>query len=85
VYSSFESEQVAKTGIVPMPEPAEQVMGGHCVVAVGYDNSTRNFIIRNSWGAGWGKGGYCMMPYEYLITPQLASDFWTIQRDGIVR
>lgn len=79
VYSSFESPQVAKTGIVPMPDSSEQVMGGHCVLAVGYDNSTRHFIIRNSWGTTWGQRGYCMMPYEYLITPQLASDFWTVR------
>ena len=79
VYSSFESPQVAQSGIVPMPEPGEQVMGGHCVVAVGYENGPRQFIIRNSWGASWGRRGYCMMPYEYLISPQLASDFWTVR------
>jgi len=82
VYSSFESEQVAKTGIVPMPSPGEQVVGGHCVVAVGYENSSRTFIIRNSWGTSWGKGGYCMMPYEYLINPHYSSDFWTVRRVG---
>jgi C1A family cysteine protease len=79
VYESFESEEVAKTGIVPMPESGESVLGGHCVVAVGYSDSHRRFIIRNSWGTGWGIGGYCMMPYEYLISPHLASDFWTLR------
>lgn len=79
VYESFESDPVAKTGIVPMPKPGEQVLGGHCVVAVGYDNSKRQFIVRNSWGVQWGQHGYCMMPYEYLINPQLSSDFWTIR------
>lgn len=79
VYESFEGNEVAKTGIVPMPSPGEHVMGGHCVVAVGYDNAKRVFIIRNSWGAGWGIKGYCLMPYEYLLNPNLASDFWTIR------
>lgn len=79
VYDSFESDQVAQTGIVPMPQPGEQVLGGHCVVAVGYDTKTRHFIIRNSWGAGWGLKGYCMMPFEYLLSPQLSSDFWTLR------
>jgi C1A family cysteine protease len=78
VYESFESEAVAQTGIVPMPAPGEAVVGGHCVVAVGYDNAKRAFIIRNSWGTNWGMKGYCLMPYEYLIRP-LASDFWTIR------
>ena len=79
VYDSFESQEVAASGIVPMPSPGEGVQGGHCVVAVGYDDESRTFIVRNSWGTSWGLQGYCMMPYEYLLTPQLASDFWTIR------
>ncbi|HEY9460411.1 MAG TPA: C1 family peptidase [Paralcaligenes sp.] len=79
VYESFESQQVAKDGVVPMPGPSEQLMGGHCVVAVGYDDSQQRFIVRNSWGESWGLSGYCTMPYAYLIDPNLASDFWTIR------
>jgi C1A family cysteine protease len=79
VYESFESSTVAKTGIVPMPAAGEAVVGGHCVVGVGYDDAKRVFIIRNSWGTGWGLKGYCLMPYEYLLNPHLASDFWTIR------
>jgi C1A family cysteine protease len=79
VYSSFESDEVAQTGEVPMPGSNEQVLGGHCVLAVGYDDSSRTFIVRNSWGSSWGQGGYCYMPYDYLLSPDLASDFWTIR------
>jgi C1A family cysteine protease len=79
VYESFESQTVADTGIVPMPTTGEKIVGGHCVVAVGYDDTKRAFIIRNSWGTTWGIKGYCFMPYEYLITANLASDFWTIR------
>jgi C1A family cysteine protease len=79
VYDSFESQQVAQTGVVPMPGSTEQVLGGHCVVAVGYDDSQQRFIVRNSWGTAWGIQGYCTMPYAYLIDPNLASDFWTIR------
>ena len=79
VYDSFESQTVAQTGIVPMPGSAEQVLGGHCVVAVGYDDSQQRFVIRNSWGTGWGMQGYCTMPYAYLTDANLASDFWTIR------
>ena len=78
VYESFESQQVAQTGIVPMPGPSEKVVGGHAVLAVGYDDSTHQFIVRNSWGKGWGIKGYFMMPYAYLINGQLADDFWVI-------
>lgn len=79
VYESFESQAVANTGIVPMPAPSEKVVGGHAVAAVGYDDSKQQFIVRNSWGAGWGIQGYFMMPYSYLTDPNLADDFWTIR------
>ncbi|HEX7407057.1 MAG TPA: C1 family peptidase [Candidatus Binatia bacterium] len=79
VYASFESPQVAKTGQVPMPGPKEGVLGGHAVLAVGYDDSVQRFIVRNSWGPKWGIKGYFTMPYTYLLEPNLADDFWTIR------
>ena len=79
VYESFESAQVAKTGHVGMPRPSEQVVGGHAVVAVGYDDAKQWFIIRNSWGTRWGLKGYFTMPYAYATDPNLADDFWTIR------
>jgi C1A family cysteine protease len=59
-----------------MPGHHEKVVGGHCVVLVGYDDSHKQFIVRNSWGTGWGQAGYFMMPYQYLTNARLASDFW---------
>ncbi len=79
VYDSFESDEVAKTGIVPIPSPTEQMLGGHCIVAVGYDDATQRFTIRNSWGTEWGDYGHCYLPYEYLTNGNLASDFWTLR------
>jgi C1A family cysteine protease len=80
VYESFESAQVARTGKVPMPQQNERVVGGHAVMAVGYDDANRWFICRNSWGPGWGVAGYFFMPYAYLIDDNLSDDFWTIRR-----
>ena len=81
VYESFESPEVARTGDVPMPKPSEQPVGGHAVVAVGFDDAQQKFFVRNSWGSGWGVAGYFLMPYAYLTQagPALASDFWTIR------
>jgi C1A family cysteine protease len=80
VYESFESAEVAKTGVVPMPGPDERLLGGHAVLAIGYVASTRMFIVRNSWGTKWGDGGYFTMPYAYLEDRNLSDDFWTIRR-----
>lgn len=79
VYDSFESAEVAKTGHAPMPEADEAVLGGHAVLAVGYDESKQWFIVRNSWGTRWGMRGYFTLPYPYLTQPSLARDFWTIR------
>jgi C1A family cysteine protease len=76
VYESFEGADVAKTGVVPMPGKDESVLGGHCVLLVGYDDSKKQWIVRNSWGTGWGQAGYCFFPYAYLTNADLASDFW---------
>ncbi|MEV4641142.1 C1 family peptidase [Actinoplanes sp. NPDC049548] len=37
--------------------------GGHCVVLVGYDDSAGCWIAKNSWGRGWGTGGYFKIAY----------------------
>jgi C1A family cysteine protease len=85
VYESFETDEVARTGVVDMPSAKEKQVGGHAVVAVGYDNASQRFSVRNSWGRSWGQKGYYTMPYAYVTNPQLAMDFWAIyavEKDG---
>lgn len=79
VYETFESQEVKQTGIVPMPSLNEKLLGGHAVLAVGYDDEQHRFIVRNSWGKDWGMEGYFTMPYTYLLDNNLADDFWTIR------
>jgi C1A family cysteine protease len=79
VYSEFETEEVAKTGMVPMPSATSQCLGGHAVCVVGYDDEKKLWGVRNSWGsANWGINGYFYLPYEYLTNSDLSSDLWAI-------
>eukprot|EP00405_Crypthecodinium_cohnii_P018445 CAMPEP_0206477622 /NCGR_PEP_ID=MMETSP0324_2-20121206/35513_1 /ASSEMBLY_ACC=CAM_ASM_000836 /TAXON_ID=2866 /ORGANISM="Crypthecodinium cohnii, Strain Seligo" /LENGTH=292 /DNA_ID=CAMNT_0053953663 /DNA_START=84 /DNA_END=962 /DNA_ORIENTATION=- len=79
VYSSFFSRETALNGTMKMPTSSDTVAGGHAIMAVGYDDSKKVFIIRNSWGSSWGDKGYFYMPYDYIAQPALASDFWAIK------
>ena len=80
VYESFEYEEVAKTGIVPLPEKEERMLGGHAIVLVGYDEEKHLFTFRNSWGENWGDKGYGYLPFEYVCDVNLASDFWVVTK-----
>ena len=82
VYESFESMEVARSGHAPLPAPSERAIGGHAVMAVGYEDAHQRFLVRNSWGPGWGVEGYFTLPYAYLIQSSLSSDFWTIRIVG---
>lgn len=77
VYQSFQS--IVKNGMMPMPSTTENVLGGHCVMAAGFDDTKQVFIVRNSWGPSWADKGYFYMPYAFISSKHYASDFWTIR------
>jgi C1A family cysteine protease len=91
VYSSY--TQANTNGKIPFPTPGEKVVGGHAIVAVGYDDTmkikntnpkavetTGALIIRNSWGTGWGAAGYGFLPYDYVLKG-LAVDWWSLLKN----
>lgn len=41
----------------------EETSGGHCVVLIGWDDDQGCWIAKNSWGTGWGEGGYFRIAY----------------------
>ena len=79
VYESFASQNVANTGIIPIPNLAkERLLGGHEMCLIGYDDTKNLFIVQNSWGTNWGDKGFCYLPYSYLTNPQLGIEFTCI-------
>jgi len=78
IYASFEGNQAKHTGVVDLPARNEPVVGGHCVLAVGYEDNKERFIALNSWGPRWGHQGFFTIPYAYLTNPKLAGDFWMV-------
>lgn len=78
VYESFETQEVARTGRVPMPSSHDAFMGGHANLLVGYNNITRLYKSQNSYGLGHGDKGFLYLPFEYVEDPGLARDFWKI-------
>lgn len=81
VYDGFESEEVAKSGVLNLPAPNEKVVGGHAVLCVGYDKPSDRLIVRNSWG-DWGQGGNFTIPFDYVCNNEMADDFWCINVVG---
>lgn len=79
VYESGMTEEVEKTGVIPMPTDTDQLLGGHAIMAVGYDDAEQMLLFRNSWGVKWGDNGYGKIPYAYLEMRDLTDDFWCIQ------
>jgi C1A family cysteine protease len=80
VYSSFQTQVVSKTGMMPYPNISkEYLLGGHAVLLVGYDKTNNYFIARNSWGANWGDKGYFYMPFRVIQNKNMSADFWIIK------
>lgn len=80
VYDAFDTPAVAKSGVLNLPKAKERPLGGHAVMAVGYDDTVKRFTVRNSWGPDWGRKGYFTMPYDYLADRNLSDDFWTVRK-----
>ncbi|MBZ5613157.1 MAG: C1 family peptidase [Acidobacteriia bacterium] len=80
VYESFMLQQVADTGIMPIPKPGEQQAGGHEVLCLGYDLPKQWALMQNSWGDDWGQRSYFWMPLG--VVKASASDLWMVHTGG---
>lgn len=79
VYSSFFYPSVSKTGYVPTPNlQKENLLGGHAILVLGYDDNKQCFYCRNSWGTSWGLNGDFYLPYNYATNRKLSFDAWVL-------
>lgn len=78
IYSNFHDSNF-KNGIMLMPTPSSTQIGRHAVVAVGYDDALNTILCRNSWGSKWGMEGYFWMPYEFIMNPKYAREFYFVE------
>jgi C1A family cysteine protease len=63
VFNGF--DELRRDGKLGMPSRKDELLGGHAICIVGYDNIKKYFICRNSFGEDWGDKGYFYMPHDY--------------------
>ena len=86
VYESWMTPAVDKTGVIPMPKKGEELLGGHAICIVGYDDKKKRFKFKNSWSDEWGDRGYGYLLYSYIT--KYGNDYWSgkdrLNEQGIV-
>jgi C1A family cysteine protease len=53
----------------------EQIIGGHAIVMVGFDDKHKRIKFVSFWGSSWGDHGFCYLSYDYV--EKHLSDAWT--------
>lgn len=89
VYPGFEDPATLASGIVPLPKAGEAPLGGHAVLAFGFDRIRRLVWLRNSWGAcykaavaGPGHGNFAL-PFDYFAHPSTFLSARAYYRDPV--
>jgi hypothetical protein len=77
-------QEISAAGDWSMPPANGTVTGSHAVLVVGYSDSARKVLVRNSWGVGWGTAGYGTLPYGYLEDSSLTDDWVALESIGKV-
>ncbi len=70
----------ARTGRIQRPTEGwpGQGSGGHAMLIVGYDDASQAWLVRNSWGPGYGDGGHVWIDYQVMEAYSPPTEFWTI-------
>jgi hypothetical protein len=77
VYQEAMSPESAKTGVFQLPGKGSQLIGGHAIVLVAYDDQKKQFKFANVWGTGWGDRGYGYLSEQYI--KEHSSECWSFK------
>lgn len=80
IFENFNNKLTVKSGQVVLPLEEEELIGGHSIVIVGFDDWKKNFIFINSWGKNWGLNGLGFIPYSYITNENLADEFFILTK-----
>lgn len=77
-FMAYMTDLINGQRVIKIPRDPVTTIGTHAMVICGYREDLRAFQVRNSWSDAWGEGGYCWMPYDYLLDPRYAFDMFYI-------
>lgn len=75
--------EAGRTGVMPSPTASEVTASwnaGHSMLLAGYDLDAGQFLVRNSWGPGWGDKGYFRMPFDAFDLAAEPTSHWVVGR-----
>lgn len=72
-------ESMEQPRIITKPNPGYEIVGGHCVEIIGYDDNNDYVIVRNSWGSSVGTNGYFYLDYDCVTDSNIMDDARTIR------
>lgn len=73
-YNAFQN---SPGGDVQMPLQGDWIPGAHNIVLDAWDDAAGRYGFGNSWGAGWGRGGFGTIPYTHV--QQYGFDLWAVR------
>jgi len=79
LFDSVYTDEVKNTGILSYSEEYDKILGGHCIILVGFDDSKKYYRFINSWGSTWGDKGFGYLPYDYIKNTRLSNEFYIIK------
>jgi len=79
LFDSVYSDEVKNSGIINYSEEYDKILGGHCIILVGFDDSKKYYKKINSWGSTWGDKGFGYLPYDYIKNIRLSNEFYIIK------